>query len=159
MIMGIAFVVALLSGVIEASMLMTSATSGPLLGVFLLAMFCPPANWKVVYQIHLKLLYSWVQIVLYGLFTSVNISIFDKQKYYIYCLSPNLFFLLEKPLLHTLDDKHKGRIRVLLFIKQKTLGFIINSYLKYFSLIWNNEFLFKRNSYTIKFIFNNLILL
>lgn len=46
MILGIAFVVALLSGVIEASMLMTSATSGPLLGVFLLAMFCPPANWK-----------------------------------------------------------------------------------------------------------------
>lgn len=46
MIMGIAFVVAMLSGVIEASMLMTSATSGPLLGVFLLAMFCPPANWK-----------------------------------------------------------------------------------------------------------------
>jgi hypothetical protein len=45
--MGVAFVVATLSGVIEASMLMTSATSGPLLGVFILAMFFPPANWKV----------------------------------------------------------------------------------------------------------------
>uniref|UniRef100_A0A1B6DDC7 Sodium/solute symporter n=1 Tax=Clastoptera arizonana TaxID=38151 RepID=A0A1B6DDC7_9HEMI len=41
LIMGIAFIVAHLSGVIESSMLMTSATSGPLLGVFLLAMFFP----------------------------------------------------------------------------------------------------------------------
>ncbi|XP_014254450.1 sodium-coupled monocarboxylate transporter 1 [Cimex lectularius] len=46
MIMGVAFIVAMLSGVIEASQLMTSATSGPLLGVFILAMFVPPANWK-----------------------------------------------------------------------------------------------------------------
>ncbi|KAL1137888.1 hypothetical protein AAG570_009584 [Ranatra chinensis] len=46
MVMGVAFLVAHLSGVIEASMLMTSATSGPLLGVFILAMFFPPANWK-----------------------------------------------------------------------------------------------------------------
>ncbi|KAI5715422.1 hypothetical protein M8J77_015675 [Diaphorina citri] len=45
-IMGIAFVVAHLSGVIEASQLMTSATTGPLLGVFILAMFFPSANWK-----------------------------------------------------------------------------------------------------------------
>ncbi|KAL1454366.1 hypothetical protein WDU94_010635 [Cyamophila willieti] len=44
--MGIAFFVAHLSGVIEASQLMSSATTGPLLGVFLLAMFCPSANWK-----------------------------------------------------------------------------------------------------------------
>ncbi|KAL1454397.1 hypothetical protein WDU94_010662 [Cyamophila willieti] len=44
--MGIAFVVAHLSGVVEASQLMSSATTGPLLGVFLLAMFCPSANWK-----------------------------------------------------------------------------------------------------------------
>jgi len=36
----------MLSGVIESSMLMTSATSGPLLGVFLLAMLIPCANWK-----------------------------------------------------------------------------------------------------------------
>ncbi|XP_011880679.1 PREDICTED: sodium-coupled monocarboxylate transporter 2 isoform X2 [Vollenhovia emeryi] len=46
MIIGISFLVAMLSGVIESSMLMTSATSGPLLGVFLLAMLIPCANWK-----------------------------------------------------------------------------------------------------------------
>ncbi|XP_001655592.2 sodium-coupled monocarboxylate transporter 1 [Aedes aegypti] len=45
-VMGIGFAVGLLSGVIESSMLMTSATSGPLLGVFLLAMLVPVANWK-----------------------------------------------------------------------------------------------------------------
>lgn len=48
--MGIAFGVAFMSGVIESSQLMTSATSGPLLGVFLLAMFCPSCNWKVCPQ-------------------------------------------------------------------------------------------------------------
>ncbi|XP_058467266.1 sodium-coupled monocarboxylate transporter 1 isoform X2 [Malaya genurostris] len=46
MVMGVGFTVGLLSGVIESSMLMTSATSGPLLGVFLLAMLVPVANWK-----------------------------------------------------------------------------------------------------------------
>ncbi|XP_065089552.1 sodium-coupled monocarboxylate transporter 1 isoform X2 [Ochlerotatus camptorhynchus] len=46
MVMGVGFAVGLLSGVIESSMLMTSATSGPLLGVFLLAMLVPMANWK-----------------------------------------------------------------------------------------------------------------
>lgn len=46
MVMGVGFAVGLLSGVIESSMLMTSATSGPLLGVFLLAMLVPAANWK-----------------------------------------------------------------------------------------------------------------
>ncbi|KAG7190672.1 hypothetical protein KM043_006750 [Ampulex compressa] len=45
-IIGVSFLVAMLSGVIESSMLMTSATSGPLLGVFLLAMLVPFANWK-----------------------------------------------------------------------------------------------------------------
>lgn len=45
-IIGLSFVVATLSGVIESSMLMTSATSGPLLGVFILAMLVPCANWK-----------------------------------------------------------------------------------------------------------------
>ncbi|XP_062533303.1 sodium-coupled monocarboxylate transporter 1-like [Armigeres subalbatus] len=45
-VLGIAFSVGFLSGVIEGSMLMTSATSGPLLGVFLLAMLVPVANWK-----------------------------------------------------------------------------------------------------------------
>ncbi|XP_055615923.1 sodium-coupled monocarboxylate transporter 1 isoform X2 [Toxorhynchites rutilus septentrionalis] len=45
-VMGVGFAVGLLSGVIESSMLMTSATSGPLLGVFLLAMLVPVANWK-----------------------------------------------------------------------------------------------------------------
>lgn len=44
--MGIAFCVGLLSGVIESSMLAFSATSGPLLGVFVLAMLIPIANWK-----------------------------------------------------------------------------------------------------------------
>lgn len=45
--MGVAFIVAQSSGVIDASQLMTSATSGPLLGVFVLAMFFPSTNWKV----------------------------------------------------------------------------------------------------------------
>ncbi|XP_025421266.1 sodium-coupled monocarboxylate transporter 2 isoform X2 [Sipha flava] len=45
-VMGIAFIVAHSSGVIDASQLMTSATSGPLLGVFVLAMFFPSTNWK-----------------------------------------------------------------------------------------------------------------
>ncbi|XP_017891643.1 sodium-coupled monocarboxylate transporter 1 [Ceratina calcarata] len=45
-IIGVSFVVAMLSGVIESSLLMTSATSGPLLGVFLLALLVPCANWK-----------------------------------------------------------------------------------------------------------------
>lgn len=44
--MGVGFLVGMLSGVIESYMLMTSATSGPLLGVFLLAMLVPAANWK-----------------------------------------------------------------------------------------------------------------
>lgn len=46
-IMGISFGVGLLSGVIESSMLVTSATSGPLLGVFILAILVPCCNWKV----------------------------------------------------------------------------------------------------------------
>lgn len=46
LIIGASFLVAMLSGVIESSMLMTSATSGPLLGVFVLAMLIPCANWK-----------------------------------------------------------------------------------------------------------------
>ncbi|VVC34916.1 Sodium/solute symporter [Cinara cedri] len=45
-VMGVAFIVAHSSGVIDASQLMTSATSGPLLGVFILAMFFPSVNWK-----------------------------------------------------------------------------------------------------------------
>lgn len=45
-IMGVAFCVGLLTGVIESSMLAFSATSGPLLGVFVLAMLVPVANWK-----------------------------------------------------------------------------------------------------------------
>lgn len=46
-VMGVAFGVGLLSGVIESSMLAFSATSGPLLGCFILAMLVPRANWKV----------------------------------------------------------------------------------------------------------------
>ncbi|XP_065371723.1 sodium-coupled monocarboxylate transporter 1 [Calliphora vicina] len=45
-IMGVAFCVGLLSGVIESSMIAFSATSGPLLGCFILAMLVPIANWK-----------------------------------------------------------------------------------------------------------------
>ncbi|KAK0183045.1 hypothetical protein PV327_001123 [Microctonus hyperodae] len=45
-IIGASFLVGMLSGVIESSLLMTSATSGPLLGVFILAMLVPCANWK-----------------------------------------------------------------------------------------------------------------
>lgn len=47
LVMGIAFSVGLLSGVIETAMLTSSATTGPLVGVFLLAMFVPISNWKV----------------------------------------------------------------------------------------------------------------
>lgn len=46
-IMGVAFSVGLLSGVIEGAMLTSSATTGPLVGVFFLAMLVPVANWKV----------------------------------------------------------------------------------------------------------------
>jgi len=46
MIVGVAYVVAHMTGVIEAAMMMTSATSGPLLGVFVLALFLPASNWK-----------------------------------------------------------------------------------------------------------------
>lgn len=46
LIMGVGFSVGLLSGVIESQMLMTSATTGPLLGTFLLAMLFPQANGK-----------------------------------------------------------------------------------------------------------------
>lgn len=53
LIMGISFGVGLLSGVIESSMLVTSATSGPLLGVFILAMLVPCCNWKVSEQIYI----------------------------------------------------------------------------------------------------------
>ncbi|CAH1375121.1 unnamed protein product [Tenebrio molitor] len=45
-IMGISFGVGLLDGVIESSMLVTSATSGPLLGVFIMALLIPCTNWK-----------------------------------------------------------------------------------------------------------------
>lgn len=43
---GGAFLVKSLSGVIESSLLVTAITAGPLLGVFLLAMLAPCANWK-----------------------------------------------------------------------------------------------------------------
>uniref|UniRef100_A0A1A9W6G6 Sodium-coupled monocarboxylate transporter 2 n=1 Tax=Glossina brevipalpis TaxID=37001 RepID=A0A1A9W6G6_9MUSC len=45
-VMGVAFSVGFLSGVTESSMLTFSATSGPLLGCFILAMLVPIANWK-----------------------------------------------------------------------------------------------------------------
>ncbi|XP_014222164.1 sodium-coupled monocarboxylate transporter 1 isoform X1 [Trichogramma pretiosum] len=46
LVIGVSFLVGKLPGVIESSMLMTSATSGPLLGAFILAMLVPCANWK-----------------------------------------------------------------------------------------------------------------
>lgn len=46
-ILGFAFCVGFLSGVIETAMMTSSATTGPLVGVFLLAVFVPIANWKV----------------------------------------------------------------------------------------------------------------
>lgn len=46
-IMGIAYCVGFLSGVIEGAMLANSATTGPLVGVFILAMLIPCANGKV----------------------------------------------------------------------------------------------------------------
>jgi len=45
-IMCVAFGVGFLAGVIESSLLVFSATSGPLLGCFILAMMVPIANWK-----------------------------------------------------------------------------------------------------------------
>lgn len=47
-ILGFAFCVGFLSGVIETAMMTSSATTGPLVGVFLLAVFVPIANWKVL---------------------------------------------------------------------------------------------------------------
>lgn len=44
--LGFAVIVSLMSGVIECAMLTSSATSGPLVGVFLLAMLIPIANAK-----------------------------------------------------------------------------------------------------------------
>lgn len=44
--MGIAYIVSLFSGVIEISMFVNAATSGTLVGVFLLAMLVPFANSK-----------------------------------------------------------------------------------------------------------------
>lgn len=45
--MGIAFLVSMFSGVIEISMFVNAATSGTLVGVFILAMLIPFANSKV----------------------------------------------------------------------------------------------------------------
>lgn len=46
-IVGLSLVVGRVGGVVESSQLVTSATSGPLLGVFLLAVLVPMANAKV----------------------------------------------------------------------------------------------------------------
>lgn len=45
--MGIAYVVSMFSGVIEISMFVNAATSGTLVGVFILAMLVPFANSRV----------------------------------------------------------------------------------------------------------------
>lgn len=47
LIMVVSYGMGFLSGVIESGLMMTSATSGPLLGVFLLAMVVPCATRKV----------------------------------------------------------------------------------------------------------------
>lgn len=46
-VLGIAYCVGFLSGIIESAMLTGSATTGPLVGAFLLAMLVPIANSKV----------------------------------------------------------------------------------------------------------------
>ena len=46
-IMAFAFGVGFFSGVVETSLIAFSATSGPMLGAFVLAMLVPVANWKV----------------------------------------------------------------------------------------------------------------
>lgn len=51
-IMGIAYCVGFLSGVIEGAMLTNSATTGPLVGVFILAMLFPNVNGKVRFYCH-----------------------------------------------------------------------------------------------------------
>lgn len=66
-IMGISFGVGLLDGVIESSMLLTSATSGPLLGVFIMALLIPCANWKVSYLIITNLLLTTYTYTYYSL--------------------------------------------------------------------------------------------
>lgn len=49
--MGIAYVVSMFSGVIEISMFVNAATSGTLVGVFILAMLIPFSNSKVIVTI------------------------------------------------------------------------------------------------------------
>lgn len=44
--MGLAYIVGMFSGVIEISMFVNAATSGTLIGVFILAMLVPFANGK-----------------------------------------------------------------------------------------------------------------
>lgn len=63
-VMGVSFGIGMLSGVIESSMLVTSVTSGPLLGVFILAMLIPCANWKgtAVGMIVSHILTMWLAI-------------------------------------------------------------------------------------------------
>lgn len=43
-IMLVALAVSMLPGLVESSVLISSTASGPLLGVFLLALLCPSAN-------------------------------------------------------------------------------------------------------------------
>jgi hypothetical protein len=43
-IMFVALAVSMLPGLVESSVLISSTASGPLLGVFLLALLCPSAN-------------------------------------------------------------------------------------------------------------------
>lgn len=47
-VMFIAYSVSLTAGIIEATLLAFAATTGALLGVFLMAMLIPMANWKVL---------------------------------------------------------------------------------------------------------------
>lgn len=68
-VMGVAFSVGLLSGVTESSMLTFSATSGPLLGCFILAMLIPIANWKVSHAQYWNIATSTMAI--YRLYSSV----------------------------------------------------------------------------------------
>lgn len=72
--MGLAFVVSLFSGVIEISMFVNAATSGTLVGVFILAMLIPFANSKVQQcEFHSARNYNFIYIIFWLLSTFARV--------------------------------------------------------------------------------------
>ncbi|XKL59623.1 hypothetical protein PGB90_000639 [Kerria lacca] len=63
-IMTVTFCISELTGIIEISIIMISATSGPLLGIFILALFFPSVNWKgaVIGMISGVLVIAWITL-------------------------------------------------------------------------------------------------